>query len=301
VPNHTQPPASSRVALITGGTHGIGRATARKLATLGFQLVIASRDAQAGSRAVAAIRTAVPGAQVEWMPLDLASFASVRQFAQAFHARGTPLHVLINNAGGTNPGKQARFSPDGFELTFATNHLGHFLLTQLLLDDLRRAQPSRMIAVSSQQHIPGYAGGPGARFDYDNLKAEKCYDVRVFYANAKLANVWFAYELQRRYSNEGITGNAVCPGFVPEAIAERRRGLTSWMYKNVLARMPFARSLEQASSSIAYLATDPRYETTGGKFIFDAKEIRSSDESYDEDKARLLWERSLQWCGLLNL
>ncbi len=192
-----------------------------------------------------------------------------------------------------------RFTADGFELTFGTNHLGHFLLTNLLLDDLKRSAPARVITVSSQLHIPGYGGGPRPDFDYDNLKAEKYYNAQVFYKNAKLANMWFAYELQRRLDGSGVTSNAVCPGFVPESIAERRKSpVERWLYREVLARMPFARSLDQASSSYLFVATDPRYETVGGKFIVDRKEIPSSDESYDEEKARRLWEMSRQWCGL---
>jgi NAD(P)-dependent dehydrogenase (short-subunit alcohol dehydrogenase family) len=288
---------AQRVVLVTGGSQGIGFAAAQKLAARGFFVVIASRNRQTGQAAAARIRQS-EGARAEWMPLDLASLESVREFAAAFHTRNDSLHVLINNAGGMMAGKVARFTLDGFELTFATNHLGHFLLTNLLLDVIKQSAPARVIAVSSQQHIPGYANGPGAKFDYANLKAEKYYDARVFYSNAKLANVWFAYELQRRYGASGITANALCPGFVPASIAERRTGLTRLMYKEVLARMPFARSLEQAANSIAFLATDPRYAITGGKFIFDGREIPSSDESYDEAKARELWDKSLAWCGL---
>ena len=124
------------VAMITGGNGGIGFATARKLAAKGFRVILASRNQQTSAQAIARIRASQPNASVESIPLDLASFASVRQCAAAFQAKGYPLHVLINNAGGSNPGKQARFTADGFELTFGTNHLGHFLLTNLLLDDL---------------------------------------------------------------------------------------------------------------------------------------------------------------------
>ena len=156
-----------------------------------------------------------------------------------------------------------------------------------------------MITVSSQLHVPGYGGGPPPDFDYDNLKGEKYYQARVFYKNSKLANMWFAYELQRRLAGTGVTSNAVCPGFVPQAIADKRRGqLERWMYREVLARMPFARSLEQASSSYLFTISDPRYASVGGKFIVDGKEIPSSDESYDEAKARRLWEYSLTCCGL---
>jgi NAD(P)-dependent dehydrogenase (short-subunit alcohol dehydrogenase family) len=217
----------------------------------------------------------------------------------AFQAKGYPLQLLINNAGGAIPGKQACFTVDGFEMTFGTNHLGHFLLTNLLLDDLKRSAPARVITVSSELHNPAYAGGPIPDFDYDNLKGEKYYHPQVFYRNSKLANIWFAYELQRRLAGTGVTSNAVCPGFVPAAIAARRTSpVDRFLYNQILARMPFARSIEQASASYLIAATDPRFEGIGGKFIVDGKEKRSSIDSYDEQKARRLWDLSWKWCGL---
>ena len=290
---------SPRVAMITGGNSGIGFATATKLAAHGFHVIMASRNQQTSAQAIARIRARQPDARVESIPLDLASFASVRQCAVAFQAKGYPLHVLINNAGGSIPGKQARFTADGFEMTFGTNHLGHFLFTNLLLDNLTRSAPARVITVSSQLHNPQYAGGKPPDFDYDNLKGEKYYDANVFYRNSKLANMWFTYELQRRLTGTGVTSNAVCPGFVPEAIADRRTSpVERFLYKQILARMPFARSLEQASTSYMVAATDPGLEGVGGKFIVDGKERRSSEESYDEQKARRLWDASWAWCGL---
>jgi retinol dehydrogenase 12 len=294
------PIQSQRVAMITGGNGGIGFAAASKLAAQGFHVILASRNQQSSAQAMARIRAANPDASLESIPLDLSSFAAVRQCAAAFRAKGYLLYVLINHAGGSVAGKQASFSADGFELTFATNHLGHFLLTNLLLNDLQRSAPARVITVSSSLHIPGYAGGK-PDFDYDNLKAEKYYNAQVFYRNSKLANMWFAYELQRRMADSGVTSNAVCPGFVPASIAERRKSpFQRWLYSQALPHMPFARSLDQASASYLLLATDPRYASVGGKFIVDSKEKRSSDESYDEQKARRLWEMSRVWCGLGN-
>lgn len=290
---------TERIALITGGNSGIGFATAGKLAARGFHVILAARNQATAAQAIARIRSATPGASAESIPLDLASFASVRQCAALFLATGRPLRLLINNAGGSVPGKQASFTADGFEMTFGANHLGHFLLTNLLLDRLKRSAPARVITVSSQLHNPRTPGGKGPDFDYDNLKGEKYYDARVFYRNSKLANLWFAYELQRRLEGAGVTSNAVCPGFVPAAIAARRTSpIQRFLFSQVLARMPFARSLEQASDSYLVAATDPRYERTGGRFIVDGKEKRSSDDSYDEGKARRLWELSWNWCGL---
>jgi NAD(P)-dependent dehydrogenase (short-subunit alcohol dehydrogenase family) len=288
-----------RVAMITGGNSGIGFATASKLAARGFHIILASRNQQASQKAIARMVASQPGASVESIPLDLASFSAVRQCAAAFQAKGYPLQLLIDNAGGSVPGRQASFTADGFEMTLGTNHLGHFLLTTLLLDKMRTSAPARVITVSSQLHIPGYRGGGGPDFDYDNLKGEKYYDASVFYRNSKLANMWFTYELQRRLAGAGVTSNAVCPGFVPAAIAARRKSpVQRFLFGQVLARMPFARSLEQASGSYLVAATDPRYESVGGKFIVDGKEKRSSEDSYDEQKARRLWELSWEWCGL---
>ncbi len=153
--------------------------------------------------------------------------------------------------------------------------------------------------MASELHNPDYARGPAPDFDYDNLKGEKYYDPQVFYRTSKLANMWFAYELQRRLTGMGVTSNAVCPGFVPAAIAARRKSATDrFFYAQILARMPFARSLEQASDSYMIAATSPELEGVGGKFIVDGKEKRSSVDSYDEQKARQLWEMSWEWCGL---
>jgi len=288
-----------RVAMITGGNSGIGFATANKLASKDFIVILASRNQQASARAIARIHANNPNAILESIPLDLSSFASVRQCASAFQAKGYPLHILINNAGGSVPGKQASFTVDGFEMTLGTNHLGHFLLTNLLLEDLKRSAPARVITVSSELHNPDYARGPVPDFDYDNLKGEKYYNPQVFYRNSKLANMWFAYELQRRLSGTGVTSNAVCPGFVPTAIAASRSSpIDKFFYTQIMARMPFARSLEQASASYMIATTDPAFEGVGGKFIVDGKEKASSIDSYDEEKARRLWDLSWKWCGL---
>ena len=260
---------------------------------------MAARNQQTAAQAIAQIKAEQPNATLESIPLDLSSFASIGQCAAAFKAKGYPLQVLINNAGGSVKGKQASFTADGFEMTFGTNHLGHFLLTNLLLDDLKRSAPARVITVSSQRHIPGYGGGKGAQFDWDNLNGEKFYEPSLFYCNSKLANMWFTYELQRRLAGSGVTSNAVCPGFVPEAIGDRRSGwFDRVLYRHILPHMPFARSLDQASSSYLKAATDPRWEGAGGKFIVDGKERLSSDASYDEAQARKLWQLSEAWCGL---
>lgn len=290
---------SRPVVLITGGNSGIGFATVTKLAQRGYHVILASRNQTTSAQAISRIQESQPDSSLEAIPLDLASFASVRQFAAIFQEKGYPLNILINNAGGSIQGKQASFSADGFELTLATNHLGHFLLTNLLIDNLVKSAPSRVITVSSQLHVPGYGMGPAPDFDWDNLDGSKYYNSQVFYKNSKLANIWFAYELQRRLAGTGVVSLAVCPGFVPEAIGSRRANpLERFLYFQILNRMPFARTLDQASDSYVKVATEPQYAGMGGKFIVDGKDTPSSEDSYDEAKARKLWDLSWTWCGL---
>ena len=204
-----------RVAMITGGNGGIGFATVQKLVAKGYRVILASRNQEASKKAIERICSTNSNAKIEAIPLDLASFDSVRACVSAFQAKGYPLHLLINNAGQMFDSKEGRFTDDGFEMTFGVNHLGHFLFTNLLLEDLKRSAPARVITVSSELHKPSHGMGPAPDFDYDNLKAEKYYDAQVFYKNSKLANMWFAYELNRRLAGTGVTSNAVCPGFVP--------------------------------------------------------------------------------------
>ncbi|MBL8059023.1 MAG: SDR family NAD(P)-dependent oxidoreductase [Anaerolineales bacterium] len=286
-----------RFALITGGNRGMGYATAVKLAQRGLQVVIATRDERRGTQAAEALKRAVPGAAAEALALDLSSFASIRAAAAEYQRRGYPLQVLLNNAGlGTYP-PPVRFTADGHELIFGTNHLGHFLFAYLLRDVLKRSAPARVVVVSSRRHIPDYAGGQPVDFDFDNLRGEKYFKAATCYCNSQLANVWFAYELQRRLAGTGVTVDAVCPGFVPATIAENRAGLERFFYRAIMSRMPFANTVERAAEMYAQVATEPKW-AAGGQFIADFRAIQSSPESYDAAKARCLWDESLRWCGL---
>jgi NAD(P)-dependent dehydrogenase (short-subunit alcohol dehydrogenase family) len=280
--------------LVTGGNRGIGYATAVALSKRGAHVIITSRDLRRGEDAAAQVRAIVPGANIDVMTLDLASLANVRACADAFLAKRLPLHALINNAGAMGLDKEIHFTKDGFELEFGINHIGHFLLTKLLLPALKQAAPGRVITVSSIRHIPG-KGGKGAQFDFENLKGEKGYDPRLFYNNTKLANVWFTHELQRRHGNDGIVAMAACPGFVPQTLGAAKTGVSSFFYNRVLMMIPAARTADVSGEELAVLALDPQYVHDGGKFYADGREIRSSDESYDDAKAARLWELSEQW------
>jgi NAD(P)-dependent dehydrogenase (short-subunit alcohol dehydrogenase family) len=285
---------SEKNVMVTGGNRGIGFATATALAKRGAHVIITSRNARRGEESAALLRVNVPGASIEVMPLDLASLENIRDFASAFLALGKPLHTLINNAGAIGLGKQIQFTQDGFELEFGINHIGHFLLTKLLMPALKQGAPARVITVSSIRHIPG-KGGKGAQFDFDNLKGEKSFDPRMFYNNTKLANVWFTHELQRRQGNDGIVAIAACPGFVPQTLGATKTGISSFLYNRVLMMIPAARTADVSGEEMAVLALDPQYVHAGGKFYTDGKETRSSDVSYDETMAARLWELSEQW------
>jgi NAD(P)-dependent dehydrogenase (short-subunit alcohol dehydrogenase family) len=229
------------------------------------------------------------------MRLDLASLDDVRRFAADYLASGLPLHALINNAGAIGLGKDIQFTSDGFELEFGINHLGHFLLTDLLLPVLKASAPSRVITVSSIRHIPG-KGGQGAKFDFDNLKGEKWYDPRLFYNNTKLANVWFTYELQRRLAGTGADAIAACPGFVPQTLGATKSGASRFFYDRVLTLIPAARAAEVSGEELADLAMKPGIP--GGTFWADGRAMRSSDESYDVAKAHKLWVASADLVGM---
>lgn len=229
---------TGRVYIVTGANSGSGFATARQLAVQGAHVVAACRRVRAGEEAFADLGQ-VRGA-VAVMALDLGSLASVRRFAEAFRARYDRLDGLVNNAGIMAPPKGT--TEDGFETQFGVNHLGHFLLTELLLDTLKTSAPARIVCVSSVVH----AGRPGtpATIDFDDLHYDRRdYDAAQAYAQSKLANVLHAVELARRLEGTGVTAYSVHPGWIRSNLAQHMAPL--WV-QNVLLR-PFSRPLGMVS------------------------------------------------------
>jgi len=225
------------------------------------------------------------------MELDLASLDSVRRAAAQFLARGLPLHVLINNAGVYEVGPQRRVTRDGFELHFGTNHLGHFLLTHLLLERLIASGPARVVTLSSGLHVGGQGRGEPAHLDFDDLQFTRNFEGKEAYKRSKLANVLFAYELHRRTA-------ALSPMLVVEPIAAHETGLKRLFTLHVLGRMPFARSLPHAGQNSVLAATHPAYAKDGGLYVEDHKPTASSPESYDAAVAARLWSESVRLCGV---
>ena len=190
------PSQAGKLALVTGANSGIGYHTALELARKGASVILACRNPKKGEDALKRLRTAAPGAKAELVSLDLSDLKSVRAFGSAFADRDVALDLLVNNAGIMAP-LTRKTSPDGFEIQLATNHLGHFLLTSLLLPSLRRAPAPRVVTVASIAHRRG-------KIKFDDLQSERSYSPFASYAQTKLANLLFAFELQRRVDKAGV-------------------------------------------------------------------------------------------------
>jgi len=229
--------------------------------------------------------------EVQCMSLDLSSLESVRTFTQQFKEKKYPLNVLINNAGIYKP-PLAR-TVEGHESQFGVNYLGHFLLTNLLLNNVVQSAPSRIINVSSRAHERG-------TINFDDIDSEKSYSPDKGYSQSKLANVLFTYELHRRLAAKGIqnvTVNSLHPGVVNTNIFEKYLGTTLYWLASPFTRLLLKTPQQGAETSI-YLATSPEVEGVSGKYFVDKKENPSSPLSYNEDDAKRLWKVSKEMCKL---
>lgn len=274
---------TGRVSVVTGANRGIGRATAEGLARLGASVILVCRRKEDGEAAAEEIGARFPVIP-EVVTADLSSQASIRRAAAEIQARHPRLHVLINNAG-VIP-RRREVTADGLEMQFAVNHLAYFLLTSLLLPQLKAGAPSRIINVSSGAH--SHAG-----MDFDDLQAERGYDPKQVYSRSKLANILFTYELARRLQGTGVTANCLSPGVVATGMLADYMGVAP----GVGAGSTFgAKPAEGAETSI-YLASSPDLERVTGKYFEHRQARRSSRESYDEAPARRLWEVSERLTG----
>ncbi|XP_070786891.1 polyprenol dehydrogenase [Enoplosus armatus] len=287
------PKQNGRVAIVTGGTRGMGFETARHLASLGMHVVIAGNEKEEGTAAVQKIHEEGSKGKAEFVYVDLTSLKSVRQFAQAFKDRGLPLHVLVNNAGTMLvPETQTE---DGFEFHFVLNYLGHFLLTNLLLDTLKRSGRqgccTRIINMSSATHYAGV-------MHMDDLNRRICYSSHGAYAQSKLALVLFTYYLQEQLAAGGfpVTANAVDPGMVDTALYNNLWSLAQALKKPV-AKILFRTPAEGASVTI-YAAAASEMEGVGGCYLYNGVKRQSSGISYDSELQAELWKKSCELAGL---
>lgn len=278
---------SGKTCLVTGATSGIGQETALRLAGLGAVVVIAARDAARGETAAAGIRQRVPGAQVDVMCADLSSLAQVRQLARELPERYSRLDVLVNNAGVLPVHRQ--LTDDGLETTFATNHMGPFLLTTLLRPLLERSAPARVVTVSSAAHRQVRA------IPWEDLARGDLAGKGQAYAVSKLLNILFTAELARRLAGTGVTANCLHPGFVRTALGRDVSGVPGAAVRLVLRFRPGPAAGARTS---VYLAGSPEVaEVTGGYFV-KARLAEPSALARDAQAAARLWALSAQLAGL---
>jgi len=270
----------SKLCLVTGATLGIGKETALGLARKGAHLVLVGRDAARTRETAAWIAKESGNPQVDLLIADLSSQAEVRRLAAEFKHKYPRLDVLLNNAGAIFTRRET--TVEGFERTWALNHLAEFLLTHLLLDTLERSAPARIVNVASTAHTRG-------TIDFDNLQGEKKYSGIAAYARSKLANILFTYALARRLAGKGVTANCLHPGVVATGFGHNTPGLVKTLAG--LAR-PFMTTPEKGAETSIYLASSPDVADISGKYFAKRKPIASSKLSYDEALQERLWEVS---------
>jgi retinol dehydrogenase 12 len=275
---------SHRVAIVTGANTGIGLVTARELAAAGAQVFVACRSLANAQSAVQQIQAATGNLLVEALPLDLGDFASVRTCARNFLARDLPLHLLINNAGLAG---QRGLTQSGFELAFGVNHLGHFLLTNLLLERMQASAPARIVTVASRAHTrsAGLNWGACQQTTQSRLAIKE-------YADSKLANVLFSAELARRLTGTGVNTYALHPGVVASDIWRK----IPWPF-NALIKRGMITTEEGAETSL-FCATATQLGAETGLY-YDKSAVRTpSALGQDLSLAKELWQRSQAWTKL---
>ena len=273
-----------KVVVVTGSNIGIGLETAVGVAALGATTVLACRNRAKAEAAAREVTQRTWNDDVHVVPLDLADLASVRTAAEDILTRWDRLDVLVNNAGGTWSHRAA--TAQGLEYTFGVNHLGHFYLTNLLLDRLRAAAPSRIVNVTSVGH---HFARDGMRFD--DLQSEKGYDGMDAYCRSKLANVLFTRQLARRLEGTGLTANAAHPGPVRSGFG-MDGDLTGFMAFGLKLVRPFEISPRRGARTSLYLATSPDVETKTGMYWVRSKPGHMSRKARDDEAAARLWDES---------
>ncbi|KAK1409036.1 hypothetical protein QVD17_41295 [Tagetes erecta] len=278
-------------AVVTGATSGIGLETARVLALRGVHVVMPVRNVEAGKKVKENIAEKIPNAKLDVMELDVSSLESVRKFASQYCSKGLPLNILILNAGIMTP--PFSLSKDNIEMQFATNHVGHFLLTNLLLDTMKKTaresgKEGRIVILSSEAHRITYREG----IVFDKINDENSYSATYAYGQSKLANVLHAYELSRRLQEEGvnITANALHPGLIKTNLA-RHGGIFS-IFTNVLQL--FLKNIPQGAATTCYVAMHPQLKGVSGQYFADSNLKKPSGYGHDPELARKLWDFSVK-------
>ena len=275
-----------KTCLVTGANSGIGKFTAIGLAESGAKVVMVSRDEERGRAAREEIISVTGNQDIDLLIADLSLSRSIRQLAGTVLAKYERLDVLVNNAG-AYVGRRT-LTEEGLETTFALNHLGYFLFTNLLLDLLKSSAPARIVNVASEAHRR-------TRIEFDDLMGERSYKAFSAYGRSKLANIMFTYDIARRLEGTNVTANCLHPGVVATNFAHRDGGMVGFLLKTFgfLMRRP-AKGAETA----VFLASSADVDGVTGRYFIDKKEVRSSAVSYDESAARRLWQVSEELTGI---
>jgi len=275
----------SQTFVITGANTGIGKVTALELARKGHHVILACRSAEKTQPVIDEIKQQTGNDKIEFVQLDLADLASVRRCAEELLARNIPIHGLINNAGlaGTRG-----TTKDGFELTFGTNHLGHYLFTRLLLDRIKQSGPARIVNVASASHYQAKG------IDFDALREKTRSRTGIHeYEVSKLSNVLFTKELARRLEGTGVTTYALHPGVVATDVWRRIPSPVRWVMKRFMV------TPEEGALSTLRCATAPELAgETGRYYDKDGRERRPNKLADDAELAKQLWNKSAEWTGL---
>ena len=272
-----------KTCIITGATSGIGKVTALAVAAEGCRLVLPLRNMQKGEALKEEILQKTGNEHVELFPCRLDSFESIREFAGKFREKYSGLHLLVNNAGLWE--MKRKTSEDGIEMNFAVNHLAPFLLTNLLLDVIKKSSPARIINVASEAHRQG-------KMRFDDLEGEKKWSGFRSYAQSKLANILFTRKLSAMVAENGITVNSLHPGVVSTRLFDKMPPFLRGIFRL------FMISPEKGAQTSIYLATSPEVEKTTGKYFAKKKIKKPNAEALSDANADKLWEVSLRYTGL---
>jgi len=276
---------NGQIMLVTGASSGIGKATASRLATLGAHVVMVSRTAARGEAARAEIRAAAPGATIDLLVADLSTTAAIRALAAEFQAKYDRLDVLLNNAAVLT--SRRRETPEGIEMQFFVNHLAYFLLTGLLMETLLVSRSARIINVASTAQSSGV-------IDFDDLQMKRQYRGWQAYANTKLMNILFTYELSRRLDGTGVTANCLHPGVIRTKLLRNFSSVlqVAWDVTGKFFKQP-----EDGAETPVYLASSPEVAGVTGQYFRYCRTMGTCEASYDRETQRRLWDESERLTG----
>lgn len=278
---------TNKTCLITGSSSGIGKATAFELAKQGCNLILLCRNKERGEEALNYISQVNPHGNHELYLADLSDFEDIRNCAGEIKSKHKQLDVLINNAGVFKSVRE--LNKNGIEIQFAVNYLAPFLLTNLLLDILKKADSARIITIGSISHYTG-------RMHFNDISFRKRYNGLIAYDQSKLALVLFTYELARRLQETKVTANCADPGRVNTHIGNKEsQGIFKWLW---ILNKPILRSVESGANTLVYLAASDSCSKISGRYFKNCREVRSSKATYNKELARRLWDLSSEWTSL---